>query len=116
MNVRKSSNNLSYAPTDVRASRYFQIVFSSGTWPNIHVLYPQKSAETGAVHYLIFYLMVTQAIVTLEKQYLEHQHTIYGRTPGIALTLAVNERLPMSDGISQSPPMTTVSLVGCLSR
>lgn len=58
----------------------------------IHVLYPQKSAETGAVHYLIFYLMVTQAIVALEKQYLEHQHTIYGRTPGIALTLACEQR------------------------
>ena len=37
--------------------------------------------------------MVTQAIVTLEKQYLEHQHTIYGRTPGIALTLACEQRL-----------------------
>ena len=56
MNVRKSSNNLSYAPTDVRG---FAIL------PDcllvryiIHVLYPQKSAETGAVHNLIFYLMV----------------------------------------------------------
>lgn len=48
----------------------------------------KKLAETRTVNYLILYLMVTQTIITLKKQDLEHQHTVYRRTTGITFALS----------------------------
>ena len=54
----------------------------------VNTFYTKKLAETRTVNYLILYLMVTQTIITLKKQDLEHQHTVYRRTTGITFALS----------------------------
>ena len=52
-----------------------------------HIQYQETFAETRTVNYLILYLMVTQTIITLKKQDLEHQQSIGGR-PALLFALS----------------------------